>query len=88
MGTQITITKAAMVEAGWKIEEEEIPVYGDVEQGEPEILWYKKETVFVKGDVRLKGYGIDCFHADCKPGGHNDALFMELGLYDLKHRIS
>lgn len=88
MGRQISIKHQDMVAAGWKHVEQKEPVYGNVEEGEPEVLCTRSFYVFEKGDDILRGYGGYDFYADCSSGGNNESLFDELGLFDLPHEFS
>ena len=98
MGTQIVISAKQMRKAGFKAEQElvrenELCSYCSGTYPEcPDCAGHGDgravyRTVFVKGETRLGSYSDDCFVADCRDGGNNEALFARLGLFELKHRF-
>ena len=89
MGMQITIKASDMLAAGWTfahtVEEERVvpcdwtgdPVYIP---GDSWTMWSRASD-----GAQVRGYLSANFRADCRYGGHNEALFERLGLLALPH---
>ena len=80
MGTQINIETRDMLKAGWSAHMESMGMHED-----GDALHF---LVFTKGDMRLDSYSDSNFCADCNNWGNNNALFKELGLFNLPHILS
>lgn len=87
MGTQITIERKALEDAGWAISTHVDPaVWDDDEQ----FIVFPETThmVISKGDYVFTSYVSDAFCADCNNWGQNKAIFTEAGLLDLPHVLA
>lgn len=87
MGTQITIKRKALEDAGWTISSHIDPAIWD---DDAQFLVYPKTSrmVISKGDYEFMSYVSDAFCADCNAWGQNRPLFAEAGLLDLPHVLA
>lgn len=91
MGIQINIKHRDMLKAGWMQGCVEEPCLTIDNEGNEVVDFYTEyfyEKVIDGKPVRLYSYSDNSFNADCNQWGSNQALFKQLGLFELPHSLA